>query len=320
MGCISLRSSSPPANNSISLPFVDKSSRESRWSNELIPSLQDFKMACSSRISRIIPTTFSFTLDSLPADFSPFPSPSPAFTNAMLVEDAYRKGTRNPGDVKNQRPPSSPMPETPLILSPISPVKKHSQEGEPFESRAPTMKHTRPNHEARQESSKDHRSAPSQNSLQKRNDSSTASSLTSPVRRRAPQDALKRNESSPTLTTSQDRLRRMVAATRVRRRHSRQDEHFPPDSRDDINSHSHRYNHIVRTDALAPNHAQRSGCDTSQPPTSQRQSWLKDNREIDWARYFRSQPLPNAARWSRLGATVHHVDGAWTGSVRLVNP
>ena len=277
-------------------------------------------MTCTSRISRIIPTTFSYTLDSLPAEISPFFSPSPALTNATLIEDADRKATRTPGDLKTQRPPSSPTQKTPLILSPISPVRQHFWEVGPFESRATTMEHERGTHEARHGSFQDHRSTPSQHSVQKRDDCRGVSSLTSPVRCDAQQDGRKHIDSPPTFTTSQGKMRRTMAATRLHKHHHRQDEQYPPGNNVDVKSHNHRYNHVVRTDALAPDPAPRTACNTFPPSTSQRQSWLKDNREIDWARYFSSQPLPTAAGWSRMGATVHHVDGAWTGPVRLVSP
>jgi hypothetical protein len=211
------------------------------------------------------------------------------------------------------------MQETPLMLSPISPVRQQSCEAQPFESRSTTMKHERRAHEARHGSFQDHGSRPSRNSVQKRDDCSKASSLTSPVKCDA-RHGRKQIDPSPTFTTSQGKMRRMMAATRLRMRLSRQDEQSLRDNSVDTNAHGHRYSHVVRTDALAPDPAPRTACNTFQPSASQRQPWLKDNREIDWARYFSSQPLPIAAGWSRVGATVHHVDGAWTGTVRLVSP
>jgi hypothetical protein len=277
-------------------------------------------MTCTSRISRIIPTIFPYTLDSLPAEFSPFLSPSPAFTNALLNEDADRKATQIPSDFRTPLAPSSPRQETPLIQSPISPVGQHSWRGEPVESQATTRKYEWGTDEACHGSFQDHRITPSQDSVQKRDDYQGASSLTFSVRCDAQQDGWKQIGSSPTLTTSHGKMRRMMAATRLRKRHNRQDEQFSSGKNVDIRSHNNRYNHVVRTDALAPDPAPRTACNTFKPSTSQRQPWLKDNREIDWTGYFSSQPLPAVAGWSRLGATVHHVDGAWTTPVRLVSP
>lgn len=269
-------------------------------------------MSCSSRISRIVPTALPLTWEGIPADLQPLPTPLYPSSDALLMQHGDIGGKRKPAVTDKGRLPGSPMPGIPLILSPRSPRNVMSRKSPQSHCPPPITKHRGNPSQPNQTRSEDVYNAISKSSTQKQDQ---VSGLWSPGGHHAPSDALPRVNSSPAFTTSPDKTRWMMVATNVHRRHSRQNES------DNAKTHSRKYSHIVRTDALTPNpsvHAERES--SSQTPTYQRQPWLTGDNDIDWAAYFKTQPLPMSATWSRKESTLHHVDGTWTQAARIISP
>lgn len=277
-------------------------------------------MSCSARISRIIPTALPLTLESIPSDFQSLPPPATPFANATLIRNENTNGSQILGSPNEWRSPISPVLEIPSRLPPTSSLRILSWKGQRFNFRTSITSNERYTCQASQQRCKDPRSAKSRHSTQKRNGFAGIASPTPPSGRCPQQHPLTGSNSAPASTSSLDKSRWMMVATSVHMRHDGQNEQLLPARTDDNKTRRHRYSHVVRTDALVPSRAQETDSYSSEPCANQRQPWLTENHEIDWAQYFMTQPLPTSAEWSRLEATVHSVDWFWTGSAKVLSP
>jgi hypothetical protein len=277
-------------------------------------------MACSSRISRIIPTGLPLTWESIPADFQPFAQPLLPFNDTALKGNGHSNWSVSPKDTSRRCSPTSLIPDFPTIIPPTPTLKTFSLESPRPRSSLPTSKQEGYRYDASKERSENRHNAISNHSMHDRHVSLDYSRHISAVDCSPRQDLLPRLRSSPVFTTSPDTTRWVTDTANVRRGHSRQHEPTPSDSTGTTKTHRHRYSHVVRTDALAPSPAPRKDCKAHHPSADPGQPWLTENHEIDWATYFRFQPLPTSPKWSRVEATCPNVEGPWTGSERIRSP
>jgi hypothetical protein len=278
-------------------------------------------MACSSRISRIIPIGLPLTWESTPADFQPFPQILLPFNDAALKGNGHFNWSVSPKDTSRRFSPASPIPDFPTIMPPTTPtLKTISLESPRPRSSLPTTKQEGHRYDTSMERCENRHNAISNHSMHGRHVSLSYSRHISAVECSPRQDLLPRLRSPPALPTSPDTTWWMTDTTNARRGRSRQHEPTPSDSSGTTKTHRHRYSHVVRTDALAPSPAPRKDCKAHHPSTDPAQPWLTENHEIDWATYFRFQPLPTSPKWSRVEATFHNVEGPWTGSESIRSP
>ncbi len=272
-------------------------------------------MSCSSRISRIIPTALPLTWDSIPTDIQPLLTPTLPFDQ----QKRHMSESQSPKDLNENGLPNSPVQERPSNLPATSPFKIFLWTSPRSDCPPPRTWDERYNYGPSKQRFEDRHHAVSKYSTQQRNASSDISTPAPPAELASRQGTLPRVSSSPTFTTSPEKTRWMMVPTSVHIRHSRQNKSLLHDKADDTKTHRQRYSHVVRTDALVPSHAQSTDCDGTPPPKHKRQPRLTDEQEIDWATYFRSQPLPTSAKWSRPEATVHSLDGIWTSVGKTIN-
>jgi hypothetical protein len=245
-------------------------------------------MTCSSRISRIIPRGLPLTWESIPADFQPIPQPLLAFNDATLKRNGDANWSLIAKGASRRCSPTTLIPDFPTIIPPTPTLKNFSLESPRPRSSLPTTKHERHRYDASKERSENSHNAISSRSMRERHVSPGYSRHTPAVEYSHQQDMPPHMSSSHAFTTGPDKTRWTPDATSLRRRHSRLDEPTPPNSTYDTATHHHRYDHVVRTDVLAPCPAPRKDCKAYQPSADPRQPWLTDNHEIDWATYFRS--------------------------------
>jgi hypothetical protein len=276
-------------------------------------------MSCSSRISRILPAALPLTWHEIPADFQP-PATHPVPITDDLLLNGHQDMRRSPFGLNEPAPASPTAQDVPPIVSPSSPLQTLSWRSLRSEFSPQKREHERYLYEASQERPESHGHAISPSSTQKRNLAFQISSPAPFVDPYCHEDTLVSVCSSPPFNSRADTTRWTVVAAAMHGRQSHQSQSAPSGNRADAETHHHRYSHVVRTDALTPSSTQQSVCGSFPTSSYQRQPWLTDNNEIDWATYFRIQPLPMSATSSRLEATVHHVDGMWSGAARMTSP
>jgi hypothetical protein len=273
-------------------------------------------MSCSSRISRIIPGAIPLAWDDIPPEFQSPPPPAP-FSEGMLIRTERRKHRPILVDIPDERSPSPRMPEVLSILPPTSPLKIISRKSP---QSASSSKYEREDllrcksHQGRPDGLE---TGSSGKPPRRRSRSSNSASPSSVLDTEYPRDTLARVCSSPPFTKDTGQSQWMTVATSIHRRHTSQDLPVQSPNTTFTKIHSSRYSHVVQTDALAPNSNSQPENQLSQKPRYPSQPWVKENNEIDWAIFFRTQPLPNSATWSRLDATVQNIDETWDEGVRI---
>jgi hypothetical protein len=281
--------------------------------------LEAFTMSCSSRISRILPAALPLTWENYPADIEPL------LPLSISVTDALPRRNRQPNERQRytaveERRPASPCISEALSTLPPATSSKTMSINPLSTSLPPKTKDEQNMFESSQHSCEDCYHPVSKPLMEERNVSLGLSRLGPSTEHRPHQGMLKRVCSSPPFATHQDTSPWMTVATCVHRRHSQQNELLSPRRREDSKKYQHRYSHVVRTNALAPRPARNKDCHSIGQPPYQRQPWLNEQNEIDWASYFSVQPLPTAAKWSTLEATVDTVDGTWNPAARILSP
>lgn len=244
-------------------------------------------MACSARISCIVPGAPPLILDHIPEDLEPHQQ-SQLPSSDIIVRNKRIDRAKNRQDPRDNRPRSLQMTEIPPVLIPGPPMHMASR------------RRLRP------------KSPPPTKEFQPSRD--PAPLFASPPHLRKPKfhrDNLTRPCSSPEVITSPDTTRWTKVATRVHRRHSQQDKTCLPGGAT-TTDHIHRYRHVVQTDALAPGITPNGDHDSRERSRHQQPPWLRDNDVIDWATYFKTQPLPTSTTWSRSEATVDMLMGHGT--------
>ncbi|KAF7506417.1 hypothetical protein GJ744_011771 [Endocarpon pusillum] len=206
-------------------------------------------MTCSSRISRIIPTALPLTLEHIPADFQFLRSPSDRVT---LMSNEYKDDIQELQHTGRPPSPSYPIPELPSILPPVTPMKFPSWRSAQSSSPSPITEHEGSTHEANQNRSGHRGSAISKASTKKVHVSTRISSLAPSLGICAEQDPWTRIDSSSALTGRLDEPYMEIITTSVQKRHGRQNQPLPPQSKDGSGFNRRRYSHVVRTEALAP--------------------------------------------------------------------
>jgi hypothetical protein len=282
-----------------------------------IYSLHIIKMTCSSRISRIVPTSLPLTIEIIPRDFQNRLSPPLSHNEAIVMPNKCQGGTMSPIALRNKRTPTSSMLDMASTFPPNPTFKMLSWERQRSYLPHHVSKHDRTWNATNSERLGDQCNAAGRDSM--RNPVSRQACPVLKVESSSQGDKA-RSSPSPTFISAPDRTRWMMVATRVHKRNNEQYEDEPTVKEDKTETHDHRYSHVVRTDALAPSAAHIKDSVSLQATAHQKPPWLTDNHEIDWATYYKNQPIPSSATWSRLEATVQSVEETWTGTTRIMSP